>query len=698
MALSRKSSTKQHEQIINMWYFDASVYYALDSFRNEDYYSFVQFRNIIEALVDRPIDGHSEVTIKLRFMQFLSRINDGDKLNSMFQEPLTPLESALTILEHICSEVSVSQKDMAQVQTSIWEMLITVCIKNSQDEKGKEMLEKYFPKEKDSTGKRKLFMDLLQQSCRTRGLLSLVPPLRSYNDFKQEMMDFIDKIYRLPEPFLVKMVRLSKQGRHIGEEIVRKPQANRTSEGHSSVQDQTIRDPGRSGTQTPVEHACLSSGQNMPAKNRPIVSSNYLVTFQMSQLEAIYPVLAKQQSVSVPFSQLVEEVEREAQQESEVEPHLAELHLWLSETPGGQGSDAEQQRANVGEQQVPDAGVEPQPECAEQAVSKPSCTAWQAKESVQKNHITDQPVEQEQRSQSAVTVVSDSFLETPLSHTGSIFGDVNAATTESKRAHPPAILLEEGDKEPGEAASAITVAQLVMEEDSQLSGFEDGAGELVGPNKEDPLSSLPTCSTPPVRKHRRPVTNRKSLPSEPEPASPQQPSEPQNCSTPSRLGSPSISTPNCTPEEEPRRRTEKRRHGETMDGSGGGRESGGSTAMDSPPSGRQNAPTRKRNRWMEVSGVQEEWSDEESLFATSNRSSKVVQGSSSSDGQSRRKMWTEEESSWVKQGVDRYGEGRWEKIKRAFPFKGRTAKDQPSGTPWTGERQISTNVKISRLE
>uniref|UniRef100_A0A4W4H1E7 Uncharacterized protein n=1 Tax=Electrophorus electricus TaxID=8005 RepID=A0A4W4H1E7_ELEEL len=57
------------------------VYYALDSFRNEDYYSFVQFRNIIEALVDRPIDGHSEVTIKLRFMQFLSRINDGDKLS-----------------------------------------------------------------------------------------------------------------------------------------------------------------------------------------------------------------------------------------------------------------------------------------------------------------------------------------------------------------------------------------------------------------------------------------------------------------------------------------------------------------------------------------------------------------------------------------------------------------------------------------
>lgn len=35
--------------------------------------------------------------------------------------------------------------------------------------------------------------------------------------------------------------------------------------------------------------------------------------------------------------------------------------------------------------------------------------------------------------------------------------------------------------------------------------------------------------------------------------------------------------------------------------------------------------------------------------------------------------WTDEESEWVKKGVARYGEGRWGKIKNAFPFKDRTA-------------------------
>lgn len=36
-------------------------------------------------------------------------------------------------------------------------------------------------------------------------------------------------------------------------------------------------------------------------------------------------------------------------------------------------------------------------------------------------------------------------------------------------------------------------------------------------------------------------------------------------------------------------------------------------------------------------------------------------------------IWTDEETDWVKKGVAYYGEGRWEKIKCAFPFKGRTA-------------------------
>lgn len=40
-----------------------------------------------------------------------------------FQKPLTPLESALSVLELICTEINVAQEILEQVHTSIREMV-----------------------------------------------------------------------------------------------------------------------------------------------------------------------------------------------------------------------------------------------------------------------------------------------------------------------------------------------------------------------------------------------------------------------------------------------------------------------------------------------------------------------------------------------------------------------------------------------
>lgn len=40
-----------------------------------------------------------------------------------FQKPLTPLESALSVLESICTEIDVAQEILEQVHTSIREMV-----------------------------------------------------------------------------------------------------------------------------------------------------------------------------------------------------------------------------------------------------------------------------------------------------------------------------------------------------------------------------------------------------------------------------------------------------------------------------------------------------------------------------------------------------------------------------------------------
>ncbi|KAL7827932.1 hypothetical protein AOLI_G00310840 [Acnodon oligacanthus] len=580
------------EELINRWSFDFYASRAVDAFRSEDYGSFAQFRDLIEALVVRPIDGHSDMKIKLRLMQFLSQINDGDKPDVRFQNHLTPLESALKTFEDICTETEVLQNDLERVHTSIREMVVIVCIKNEQFKKAGEMLHRYFPKGTDSAGKKKLFEDLIKRRCNRHTVIK-----SSYSEFKQDMLDFIEKLCPLPEPFLVKIVKSSKQVQRIDVGV---PRAIRTAHEQSSTQDRATQNKQLPTEQTVAEnHGLLKPGPNSQAENahRSAQPTCSPVTVQLSlnKLKSVYLELAEIFSVSAPFSQLEEEVQEEADEESGIDLELNELNLRLSETPLDVCLHQDEENGSVAEERASQA------------------------QSSRADHGIDQPVEQEKERPGDHTVTGSS-VET--SGNGSILApyqvrDMNSATPESTNAHP----LKNSKRSPDAAVSAITVAQLVIEEDSQPSEMEATDSQQTpsplktGSSEDDPLRSLPMNSTP-VRKKRRLASNRRSK------------------NTDSSI------------EED--------------------------IVMDSPaPDRRSNRSTYRR--LMNVPGQRELWSDEESLFAASTSTAAKGQGSSSSDGHGKKKMWTKEESDWVRQGVARYGEGRWERIKSSFPFKGRTA-------------------------
>ncbi|XP_046729072.1 telomeric repeat binding factor a isoform X2 [Silurus meridionalis] len=593
MASSSKNDNKQlsDEQIINRWSFDFYVSKAFEAFRNEDYNSFTQLRNLVENLVVRPIEAHTDMAIKLRFMQFLSRINDGDNLNVTFQKPLTPLESALNVLESICAEMDVAQETLEQVHTLIREMLIVVCIKSKRFEKAQEMLLKHFPKGMDSAGKKKLYVDLMKRRCSTHSVLNVI----SYSEFKQDMLDFVEKLYHIPEPFLVKMVKLSRQERTVDSETTKNPQAVTSKNVQSCTQERANSEPSVVRHYTPSNSQQSTSSKN----NSSAPSPSVLVTVHLTQgnLKAIYPKLAEQFSVSVPFTQLEDEVECEAQLENEIDRDM-ELCLKLTETP--------MEDLCLSEERPSEDSLQSQQRNAE------GCTCVQSDSQTQQN-CTKQHVQQDQGS---------------LDDTISL--DVHDP--------PPAVSAEKGKKKPAGDVSAVSVAQLVMEEDSMLSELETSVSQhtpsplQTHSNGEDPLSSLSVNSTP-VRTFRRAAPHRKSILIEPESDSHQQLNKPQNSSTPNRV------------------------------------ENSSHLSQPSPIKESRTQATKRRN-WMDVSGAQEEWSDEESLFSVSSKTSK---GKNSSDNNSKKKKWTDEESEWLKQGVARYGEGRWERIRHAYPFKGRTA-------------------------
>ncbi|XP_052409852.1 telomeric repeat binding factor a isoform X3 [Carassius gibelio] len=269
------------EQIINRWSFDYYVFKALSAFRDADYTAFTHFTSIVESLVVRPVDGHSDMIVKLRCMQFLSRINNGDKLDLTFEEPKTPLESALSVLEDICRDMSVPPREKERVQQAIIETLMVVCLRSGEFTRAEEVLLTHFSDAADSAGKRKLFESLVRRRRSSHSVLQL----SSYSDFKQDMLDFIERLYRVPEPFLLQMLRRS---------------------GHPGVSSEPV----------------TSSSQERQKDH------GGAVRLSLRGLRQVYGVLSERYGVSVSFSQLQQELEHQDEQEQS-----PELHLALSETP-----------------------------------------------------------------------------------------------------------------------------------------------------------------------------------------------------------------------------------------------------------------------------------------------------------------------------------------------------------------------------
>ncbi|XP_067854178.1 telomeric repeat binding factor a isoform X2 [Heptranchias perlo] len=79
----------------------------------------------------------------------------------------------------------------------------------------------------------------------------------------------------------------------------------------------------------------------------------------------------------------------------------------------------------------------------------------------------------------------------------------------------------------------------------------------------------------------------------------------------------------------------------------------------------------------EVTEDKEEWSDEEFLFDVprdvSIRNGRTSPTESTFSTSTKRQKWTIEESEWIKQGVQKFGVGSWQKILKHYPFCDRTS-------------------------
>ncbi|NWI94304.1 TERF2 factor, partial [Pitta sordida] len=167
------------------------------------------------ALLVRPLVKEPKVAQMLRIMQLLSRVEEGENLDCTFdkESEVTPLESAIAILELLHKEFSVPDKTMETVQKTVKEAAVIVCIKNKEFDKAAKIVKRHLGKEPRTQKKRNEWLTVIRE----RDLSHPKVKNFSYKDFQQGMFDFLRAYMDDSEPWLLTIMKKALNVEHTNE-------------------------------------------------------------------------------------------------------------------------------------------------------------------------------------------------------------------------------------------------------------------------------------------------------------------------------------------------------------------------------------------------------------------------------------------------------------------------------------------------
>ncbi|NWY32202.1 TERF2 factor, partial [Pheucticus melanocephalus] len=189
------------EKTVNRWVLQFYFHRAIEAYRSGRNRDFRQFRDIMQALLVRPLDREPDMAQMLRIMQLLSRVEEGENLDCTFdkESELTPLESAMLVLDFIREEFSVADRTMEAVQKMVKEAAIVVCIRNKEFEKASDIVKKHMGKEPRNQKKRNEWLAVIREKNPSH------PKVKnfSYEEFQQSIFEFLRGYMDDSEPALL---------------------------------------------------------------------------------------------------------------------------------------------------------------------------------------------------------------------------------------------------------------------------------------------------------------------------------------------------------------------------------------------------------------------------------------------------------------------------------------------------------------
>ncbi|XP_055268401.1 telomeric repeat-binding factor 2 isoform X1 [Moschus berezovskii] len=285
-AAERGAGEARLEEAVNRWVLKFYFHEALRAFRGSRYGDFRQIRDIMQgegrpwgrrlgapgkgicarsprphvsrlgvaestmssfpALLVRPLGKEHTVSRLLRVMQCLSRIEEGENLDCSFdmEAELTPLESAINVLEMIKTEFTLTEAVIESSRKLVKEAAVIICIKNKEFEKASKILKKHMSKDPTT---QKLRNDLLN-IIREKNLAHPVIQNFSYETFQQKMLRFLESHLDDAEPYLLTMAKKALKSESSASATVKEPQLQPAPE----PVEKPLREPARQLQSTPT--------------------------------------------------------------------------------------------------------------------------------------------------------------------------------------------------------------------------------------------------------------------------------------------------------------------------------------------------------------------------------------------------------------------------------------------------------------
>ncbi|XP_074468298.1 telomeric repeat binding factor a isoform X1 [Sebastes fasciatus] len=638
--MAAKETVNSHradvEATVNRWIVDYYSHLALELFRNEEYSGFCGIRDLLHNVLDRPMEFSDVMPTKIKVLQFLSRINDGENLDMSFDsdKSRSPLESALMVLENMSQACSMPlpQQDFENVCASLKDMMVAILIKNNEFDKAKEVLNKYFPK--SMVGKKAIFMGLIKGKSKTHEVIEQI----DFQRFKEEMLTFCQSLCPFNVPFLHKAAM---------QLIGKKKMEQDDTLTDPDEQDDTTTGPDEQDEAGPSSRPQMISIQFVPCKQTII---------QRTRLEAAYKALAAG-SDERTFPLLEEEVEGEEQ---------ARKHLPLSPTPRKDtNQDSEQdglfQRDSGSPMEASPADQPPQTDAAPQTQAGYLSKTPSVRRNRHSHNVARLVVEPDSQGSSQCTMASKE-------------PEPDVRTEEPPQS--PAIANKKDTQSPITVREVtIPLRRLPRRANKICSSASTSMAELSADGEEDPSGSVASKESSVGKSHNQSNTSlginstMLELSSSDSDENPQQ--SPSPCKTPLRK-------PRKQPASDP---LSKIPDAVCITDS----------SLDSSPelfplhpdpqtrsTPQKDSAQGKRpynSKWNELYSTAKEskdtWSDEESYFNSRKNTGSHNESTISNSG-SRKRMWSESETQRLKEGVQKFGEGNWSKIKSYYSFKDRT--------------------------